>query len=310
MIIRSSSQLRRYPDAVVPAANVSRRLVAASIVTSLGLLWAATVVAQDVAPLPSAGPTLSPAPSTLPSPSPSALDVRPEGAFDVRAFDGWAEGLVQPRPNTTLTVELLEGGRLEGQTGCGSYFGAYTLDGDDLALGVISKGPDPCGLKRTEEAVAFSLALDAVVRWVPTPTGIELLDEQGLVRVVLDRPRRPGLTGEWIVERVARPRGRPTTPPQDSIVAISFDEDGSVGGNTGCRLFEGVYSSEADRVVIGPVETVGLPCEGALRRHERRLLDAFERTILWQRSGSQLRLTDGAGALLVELREDEHDEPA
>jgi heat shock protein HslJ len=231
------------------------------------------------------------------------LEVRPEGAFDVRAFDAWAEGLVESRPNTTMTVELLEGGRLEGQTGCGTYFGSYTLDGDDIALGVVSKGPDPCGAKRTEEAVAFSVALAAVSSWVPTSTGLELLDEQGLVRVVLDRPDLAGLTGEWIIKRVARSRGGLAAPPEGSIVVITFDEDGAVGGNTGCRLFGGVYSLEADRATIGPIETLGLPCDGDLRRHERRLLKALDNAILWQREGGSLLLTDGTGGPLMELVE-------
>jgi len=221
----------------------------------------------------------------------------------VRAFDAWSEGLVEPRPNTTLTVQLLEGGRLEGQTGCGTYFGAYTLDGDDLALGVISKGPDPCGLKRTEEAVAFSIALGAVTSWVPTTSGLELLDAQGQVRVVLERLELADLTGDWVVKRVARPRGGLKAPPEGSIVLLDLDVDGTLEGSTGCRVIEGFYSSEADRVAIGPLETVGLPCDGELRRHERRLLDAFDRTILWQRNGSELRLTDGDGTVLLELTE-------
>jgi heat shock protein HslJ len=241
---------------------------------------------------------------------PDPLDIRPEGAFDVLAFDAWSEGLVEPRPDTTLTIELLEAGRLEGQTGCGTYFGAYALDGDDLALGVVSKGPDPCGLKRTEEAVAFSIALDAVTSWLPTISGLELLDAGGQVRVVLERSELAGLAGDWVIKRVVRPGGGLKAPPESSSVILDLDADGTLEGSTGCRLIEGFYSTEADRVAIGPLGTVGLPCDGELRRHERRLLDAFDRTILWQRSGSELRLTDGNGTVLMELTEGVADPPA
>ncbi|MEA2025998.1 MAG: META domain-containing protein [Chloroflexota bacterium] len=284
------------------AITASRRL-AAFVAACMAVSLAGVAVAQE------SSPTLSPEPipasSSAPSPAPSAtpVEARPEGDWDVSVFDPWGGGLVEPRPDTTLTVSFLPEGRLEGETGCGTYFGGYLLDGEHIDMRVISKGPDPCGIKRTEEAVAFSMALDAVASWRPTPTGLELLDEGGAVRVVLEGALHAGIAGDWVAERYTRANGKPAEPLPDSPITIVFGEDGSVSGSTGCRLFEGLYTSERDQVLVVPIETIGLPCEGGERGQERRLLRILDEVVLWERSEASLVLSDGSGMPLLELHE-------
>lgn len=281
---------RRYPDGVVSLIPVLRRLALVASVGVLVITTAGSTLAQELSPAPSSAPSVAP------------LEARPDGNWDVVAFDAWSEGLAEPHPDTILSADFLSEGRLEGETGCGTYFGGYSVDGEGIRLGIISKGPDPCSVKHNEEAVAFSVALDAVVGWRPTITGLELIDESGVVRVVLRRGDDAGLTGAWAAERYTRSNGKSAEPLPDSSIALTFDADGNVTGSTGCRWFEGRYSSEADRVIIAPIETVGLPCEGDLRRQERRVLRIFDEVVLWHRQAEGLFLTDAFDEPLLELR--------
>ena len=169
-------------------------------------------------------------------------------------------------------------------------------------LGIISKGADPCDVPTTEEAVAYSVALEAVTRWQAVGGGVELLDDTGRVRVELMRADRAGLVGNWVTDRYARGNGTLIQPLADRPITISFAEDGGVLGSTGCRVLEGSYVSERDRVVIAPVETTGLPCEGDARGQERRLLAIFDAVVAWERVGQTLVLTDGSGGVLLEMR--------
>ncbi len=252
----------------------------------------AVALAQDASPVP------SPSAPAVVGPDTGPLD----GSWDVIRFDAWGEGLVQPRPETTLTAAFLPDGRLEGETGCGTYTGGYTLDENALGLGIISKGADPCDVPTTEEAVAYSVALEAVTSWQAAEGGVELLDDPGRVRVELMRADRAGLVGNWVADRYARANGTLTEPLVDRPITIAFAEDGSVLGSSGCRVLEGTYVSERDRVVIAPVETTGLPCEGDARRQERRLLAIFDAVVSWERGGQTLVLTDGSGGVLLEMR--------
>ena len=229
------------------------------------------------------------------------------GVWNVLAFDAWNDGLVEPRAGTTLTAVFLTDGRLEGSTGCGTYVGGYSLDGERLGMGIISKGPDPCDVQTTEEAVEYSVALEAVASWRPAADGAdgadgaELLDEAGAVRVVLARSGDADVSGDWTATRYARANGKSAEPLADQPIFVTFGEDGRLGGSTGCRLLGGLYSSQADQVVIAPVETAGLPCEGDVKAQERRLLRIFEQVVFWQRQGERLVLADASGAPLLEL---------
>ncbi len=286
---------RRYPVGVVSTTPIVRRLVPFVMAGCLLSIPAAVALAQDASPVP------SPAPLAVASPD-IGTDIAPlAGSWDVVSFDAWGEGLVAPRPDTTLTAAFLPDGRLEGETGCGTYTGGYTLDEHDLGLGIISKGADSCDVPTTEEAVAYSVALEAVTSWQANDGGVDLLDDAGRVRVELMSADALGLVGNWKADGYARANGELLEPLADRPITIAFADDGSVLGSTGCRVLEGAYMSERNRVVIAPVETTGLPCEGDARRQERRLLAVFDAVVSWHRQGTTLVLADGSGAPLLEL---------
>ena len=228
----------------------------------------------------------------------------PTGTWQVVVYDPWGEGLVEPREPGVLTVAFLTGGRLEGTTGCGRYFGGYSVDGEAIGLGMISKGFGECGARRSEEAFALSVAFDNVERWRASDDGLglELLDAAGDVRVALTPDDSGDITGAWIVEAYAKANGTLTPPLPEAPMRLVFEPDGRVEGSTGCRFVDGEYRREGDRVVIGPVEPIGAPCDGPERRPERRLLRVLGETVFWSREGDALTLTDAFDAPLVVAR--------
>jgi len=243
---------------------------------------------------PSAGPSISAAPQVM----------RPEGAFVATSYDTWGGGLVEPLRGSSLTLSLLSAGRLEGETGCGSYLGGYSVEGEAISLGVISTDTVSCGARRGDEAFGFTQALAAVSRWVASPSGIDLLDEAGQVRVRLERPGETSLAGDWLVERWAGPGGELVEVITGTEASLVLAADSSVSGGTGCRDFRGDYLAEGDRIVIAPIVVVGLPCrdpERALLRQDRRLLELLDKAVAWRRTGDALTLADTSGAVLLEL---------
>jgi len=274
-----------------------RRLTAIVLAACLSAVGGSGALARDTSPelaQPSASPEASAAPV-------AGASVRPEGTWTATAYDTWGDGLVEPLKGSRLTVSLLPAGRLEGQTGCGTYVGGYSVDGESIRLGVLSKGSEVCGRKRTEEAFAFSQALAAAATWAPGPSGLELLDERGLVRVVLERPSSGDVSGDWVVRSYARSNGKLTEPLPGTELTAGFDAGGSVAGSTGCRFFDARYVLEADRIVIAPIDRVGLSCEGDEQRQDRRYRRLLGDAVLWQRSGDRLTLSDGNGTPLIEL---------
>jgi heat shock protein HslJ len=227
-------------------------------------------------------------------------DLLPESTWAVATFDGSGEGLVEPRAESELTIELQADDRLEGDSGCGTYFGAYDLDGDSITFHVVALGRSSCAPQVDRDAVDFTQTLEAVRTWRPSDTGVELLDDAGGVRVIISAVTS-GVDGAWQVTAYARPNGRLQAGPVDGSMSIALEADGTFRGATGCRLFEGEYITATDDMLIVPLDFSGLPCEGDTRQAERRLLAAMERVVLWEREGSRLRLTDANGATLIEM---------
>lgn len=261
-----------------------------------------TVAAQDE--------PASPKPSAVPAASAAPAATTPVGAWQVQAYDPWAEGLVKPREGSALRLGLLDGGDLQGATGCGRFEGGYSLEGELLWLGVAPTGNLGCSDALTAEAVGFSAALEAVGSWraAPDDGGVELLDEFGTVRVVLAPDAGADPTGAWSVVSYARPDGTLVEPDPAAPMSLELDAAGGAEGSTGCRLFEGAYRREGESISIGPVETVGLPCEQPERRAERRLLAALVEAYHWRREDDVLTLTDAFGQPLLVLRATAPDE--
>ncbi len=228
------------------------------------------------------------------------------GTWVATAYDTWGEGPVAPLRGSTLTVSLLSAGRLEGQTACGPFLGGYSVDGQAIRLGIISSGSGSCRQRLDDEAFGFTQALAAVTGWAQGPTGLQLLDDEGRVRVSLERPLEGSPAGAWLVERLARTGGELGPILGGSEVSLVLADDGSFTGDTGCRQLEGSYTVEADRIVIAPIVVVGLPCDGPdlrpLQRQDRRLLALLDEAVAWRRSGATLTLADGAGSAILELR--------
>ena len=259
---------------------------------ALALLTSGPGLAQE-------DPDAAASPSAAPA-SPTPIEARPEGTWTVTAFDAWGEGLSDPLRGSTLTVSLLPAGRLEGETACGTYVGGYTVDGERIRLGVISKGAEPCGDRRADEDFALSQALALATKWAPSSAGLDLLDDDGRVRVALARQADGGVAGDWTVLGYARSGGDLGGVLEGTPATITFGADGLVAGSTGCRLFDGQYSAEADRIIIAPIDVVGLPCSGAERRQDRRLLELLDSAVSWQRDGAELTLRDASGGVLIE----------
>jgi len=184
-------------------------------------------------------------------------------------------------------------------TPCGTYLGGYTVDGEAMSLGIIALGPGRCGPRREEEAIQLTEALAMAARWRAVTGGLELLDEEGRVRVALAALGGGSLTGEWRVLRHADARGRLRTTSAEPAPTLSFGEAWLLTGRTGCRSFSGSYEMEGDRLLIAPVEVVGRPCEGGAGRREIQLLEALDGAVTWQRDGERLTLRAASGDPLV-----------
>jgi heat shock protein HslJ len=84
----------------------------------------------------------------------------------------------------------------------------------------------------------------------------------------------------------------------ESSITMSF-KDGMVAGSAGCNNFHGKYSTEGNKLEVGPLATTRRACEEPLMTQEREFLAALASAVAWSIDGNVLDMhrADGERAI-------------
>ncbi len=97
-----------------------------------------------------------------------------------------------------------------------------------------------------------------------------------------------GLAGsEWRPVELNR-----AAQPDDTKLSLQFGADGRMNGFSGCNRFMGSYSTNRDRIKIGPRASTRMACEEPAMQIEARFLKMLEATTGFQRERVKLTLRD------------------
>lgn len=184
----------------------------------------------------------------------ASVDIRGEWKFD----GGTADGAAIKLSDFPVTMEFTNGSARV-RTGCFSYDQPMTPDLDVLTASL-----------RTDDVRASCMALspdeDAAVASIKNVTGAErdgdsltlsgddLELEFTLVPAVPDDQ----VVGTWMLTGVLL--GDAVLPPVGVGPSITFSQDGTVEGSTGCADFSGTYDIVSGRNTIGDLEYVEGVC--------------------------------------------------
>ena len=147
-------------------------------------------------------------------------------------------------------------GRVGGSTGCNSYGGPYSADGDTIEFGQISSTMRACPPPADAVERAYLAALEQVARWRTDDEELVLLseDEDELLRY-----SAATLVGSW--QATAFVRGDSVSSPiAGTEITASFAEDGALTGSSGCNTYTTTYTIEHDTIEIPPAASTRKLC--------------------------------------------------
>ena len=99
----------------------------------------------------------------------------------------------------------------------------------------------------------------------------------------------------WVLTEVG---GVPATP--NAIATLTFGDDGTLAGNTGCNSFSTSYAVDGSSLAITmPAAATLRACEGPLTDQETAVFRAIESTDAYVISGERLELLDSSGRTLA-----------
>lgn len=201
-------------------------------------------------------------------------------------------------------IELAADGTFAGTAGCNQFSGTWegTADGDFT----ITPGPmtqmactDP--FVQAQET-ALTTNLPKVTGAVVTPEALTMTDSSGTELFTWARAT-DGLVGSYTVTGVNNGKQAVVSTADTSKANITFGDDGTVSGNTGCNSFSGSYTLDGDSLEIdSDVAATMMACEDASQQLEQEFLTALGQVATWERSGTTVTLRDPAGSTQLTLQ--------
>lgn len=257
-------------------------------------LAAGVVVAGAVGAAGAAEPLRGPA--TASPGAPAAIEGPTWRLTDVRGFDAAA----LPAGPRSVTARF-KGGRVDGFSGCNRYFGSYTFKQDRLVIGPLAGSMMACDEASMAVETAVKRALSGAFRPVLAEDRLSLLADGGEAVLAFKAEPVPVLAGlRSNITGFNNGRQAVVSPLLGTTLSLSFG-DGIVKGFGGCNTFRASYTTDGDRIAVGPVAATrrACPAEGVMQQ-EREFIAALKSTTTWAFSGAFLDMhrPDGARTLI------------
>ena len=207
----------------------------------------------------------------------------------------------QEEPAAVITFE--DGG-VGGTSGCNSFFGSYTLDGDFIAIEQIGSTLMACPDPLMQQEQDFLAALSAAAGYAVEGETLQLLDAAGNAVATFTPQAKAAaeasLTGvPWSAQAFG---GEVVSSliAGTQITAL-FTEQGILSGNAGCNNYNAAYTVDGNTLRIDPAASTRINCNApeGIMEQEQRYLSALETVAAYRIDGAALELLDGDGALVL-----------
>ena len=106
------------------------------------------------------------------------------------------------------------------------------------------------------------------------------------------------LIGSWKLTAYG-PADAPTPAVADAEAELTFNEDGTVTGNSGCNGFGGSYTAEGNQVTFSEIVSTLMACEDPRMEQEDAVHKVLTDTATFKIEGNTLTLTNNNMVLVL-----------
>lgn len=206
---------------------------------------------------------------------------------------------------TAAAVEAtitFEGGQASGNASCNRYFATYTVDGNQLTIGLGGSTMMACPEPAMSQEQAFLSNLAEVATYAVVGTQLQLFDGEGQLVLAFEVQIPVALTGtEWQALNFNNGLGGVTTLIDGTEITALFDENGVLSGSAGCNRYTTSYTVDGDQISIMPAAATMMFCAEPenVMEQETAFLAALEQADVFTIEGDVLELRTAEGALLA-----------
>lgn len=232
-----------------------------------------------------------------------------EPSAPVSILGAWKLTASGPANNPVPAVEGVEAGltfnedgTVTGTSGCNGLGGDYSVEGDQITFGefvsTLMACDDPI---MAQEEVAHRVMTDTATYQIEGDTLTITNNDNVLVLTrstfTAQPPEAAPLVGEWKLTSYG-PRESLSPALEDVEAFVTFNEDGTVTGTSGCNEFGGSYTVDGNEIAFEEITSTLMLCDTPLMGQEEAMYQVLSETVAFQFEGNTLTLMKN-GVLLV-----------
>ena len=212
------------------------------------------------------------------------------------------EDVQSPIQNTTITA-YFEDGEIIGSAGCNGYFGAYTVDGNEITIGVLGSTRMTCEPEeKMQQEYQYLEMLGNVTTYAIEENQLTLCTDGNLTLVYnATEPQAPEFDLEGkICTLTAFIDGETEQSPIQNTTITAYFEDGEIIGSAGCNGYFGAYTVDGNEITIGVLGSTMMTCWPEEKmQQEYQYLGMLGNVTTYTIEGNQLTLSIDGNLSLV-----------
>jgi heat shock protein HslJ len=191
-----------------------------------------------------------------------------------------------------------EDGTVSGSSGCNGLGGDYTVQGDQITFGEFVSTLMACDepIMAQEEAAHHVMTGTATYKIegdTLTITNNDMVMVMTKTTPGIVEPTAPAsLIGTWKLTSYGS-AGTLSSALADVEANLTFNDDGTVTGTSGCNEFGGRYVVEGDQITFNEIVSTLKLCDTPLMGQEEAMTLVLTETATYQMEGNTLTITNG-----------------
>ena len=222
----------------------------------------------------------------------------------VTGYNNGQQAVVSVATGTELTANFGTDGKLSGSAGCNNYTASYQTDGNKISIGPAATTMKACEPAVLDQEQQYLAALATAATYRIDGNQLELRTAAGalaasFVKAPAGSDALPG--SAWIVVGYNNGKQAVVSTLAGTDLTANFGADGMLSGNSGCNTYNASYTTDGNKITIGPAATTMMACEQAVMDQEQQYLAALATAATYRIDGSRLELRTADGALAADF---------
>jgi heat shock protein HslJ len=210
-----------------------------------------------------------------------------------------------PLPDTVITAEFNEEGRVGGSSGCNNYNTTYTVKGDQITFGEnIANTMMACPEPLMEQENAYLAVLQATATFEIIEEQLTLYDSNGNPLAVFSAQSQELAGSSWTVISYNNGKQAVVSVIIGTEITADFGQDGQLTGNASCNNYFASYEVDGENITIGPAGSTQMLCnepEGIMEQ-EQQYLAALQTASTFKITGLDMQMRTSEGALVASFK--------